>query len=94
MLRDNIPLLMTYYGPIGTDLRLGEVTMRMQKMPNRAARPITFTDLRNRSGMNGSGSMTSAMKWSSQTCSPRCCSQAEATPGPMISERPNCSKTL
>ena len=25
-------------------------------MPNRAARPITFTDLRNLSGMNGSGS--------------------------------------
>lgn len=38
MLRDNIPLIMTYYGPIGTGLRMGEVQMRLEPAPNRTAR--------------------------------------------------------
>ena len=38
MLRDNIPLIMTYYGPIGSGLRLGDVGLRIQRSPNRAAR--------------------------------------------------------
>ena len=38
MLRDNIPLIMTYYGPIGTDLRMGDVSLLLQRAPNRAAR--------------------------------------------------------
>lgn len=37
-LRDNIPILVTYYGPIGSGLRLGDVSMRLQAAPNRAAR--------------------------------------------------------
>jgi thioesterase domain-containing protein len=37
-LRDSIPVLVTYYGPIGSDLRLGEVGMWLEEAPNRAAR--------------------------------------------------------
>jgi thioesterase domain-containing protein len=38
MLRDNIPLIMTYYGPIGSGLKLGDVGLRMRRAPNRTAR--------------------------------------------------------
>ena len=37
-LRDAIPVLVTYYGPIGSGLRLGEVNLQLQAAPNRAAR--------------------------------------------------------
>jgi thioesterase domain-containing protein/acyl carrier protein len=37
-LRDAIPVLVTYYGPIGSGLSLGEVNLRLQPAPNRAAR--------------------------------------------------------
>jgi thioesterase domain-containing protein len=38
LLRDNIPLIMSYYGPIGSGVHMGDVKMRMQPAPNRAAR--------------------------------------------------------
>lgn len=37
-LRDSIPVLVTYYGPIGSDLHLGEVNLWLEDAPNRAAR--------------------------------------------------------
>jgi thioesterase domain-containing protein len=37
-LRDAIPVLVTWYGTIGTALRLGDVPLRLQHAPNRAAR--------------------------------------------------------
>jgi thioesterase domain-containing protein len=37
-LRDAIPVLVTYYGPIGSDLRLGDIPLRLCSAPNRAAR--------------------------------------------------------
>lgn len=37
-LRDNIPVLVTYYGPIGSGLSLGDIALRIEKAPNRAAR--------------------------------------------------------
>ncbi len=37
-LRDNVPLIMTYYGPIGTDLSMGDTTLVLQRAPNRASR--------------------------------------------------------
>jgi thioesterase domain-containing protein len=38
VLNDYAPLLLNYLGPIGTDLRLGEVGLRLHRSPNRAAR--------------------------------------------------------
>ncbi|HEU5471334.1 MAG TPA: condensation domain-containing protein [Actinophytocola sp.] len=38
MLRDNIPVMLNYLGPIGNDLYLGDVAMRLERGPNRAAR--------------------------------------------------------
>ncbi|MFI9450687.1 condensation domain-containing protein [Amycolatopsis sp. NPDC052450] len=37
-LRDAIPLLVTWYGSIGVGLRLGDVSLKLQRAPNRAAR--------------------------------------------------------
>ena len=37
-LRDSIPVLVTYYGPIGSDLRIGDIPLRLRSAPNRAAR--------------------------------------------------------
>lgn len=37
-LRGTIPVLITYYGPIGSGLGLGDATLRLQQSPNRAAR--------------------------------------------------------
>jgi thioesterase domain-containing protein len=37
-LRDAIPVLVTWYGSIGVGLRLGDVSLRLQRAPNRAAR--------------------------------------------------------
>jgi thioesterase domain-containing protein len=36
--RDAVPVILTYLGPIGNGLTLGDVRMRMQRAPNRAAR--------------------------------------------------------
>jgi thioesterase domain-containing protein len=37
-LRDSIPVLVTYYGPIGSGLTLGDVNLRLEQAPNRTAR--------------------------------------------------------
>ena len=37
-LRDAIPILVTWYGSIGVGVRLGDVSLRLQRAPNRAAR--------------------------------------------------------
>lgn len=37
-LRDAIPVLVTWYGSIGVGLRLGDVSLKLQRAPNRAAR--------------------------------------------------------
>ena len=37
-LRDAIPVLVTWYGSIGSGLRLGDVSLRLTRAPNRAAR--------------------------------------------------------
>ncbi|MEV6912655.1 condensation domain-containing protein [Amycolatopsis sp. NPDC051071] len=37
-LRDAIPILVTWYGSIGVGLRLGDVALKLQRAPNRAAR--------------------------------------------------------
>jgi thioesterase domain-containing protein len=48
MLNDYAPLLLNYLGPIGNDLRLGDVDMFLHRSPNRAARSdiaIAFWDV-------------------------------------------------
>jgi thioesterase domain-containing protein len=37
-LRDAVPVLVTWYGSLGTAMRLGEASLRLQRAPNRAAR--------------------------------------------------------
>lgn len=37
-LRDAIPILVTWYGSIGVGVQLGDVSLRLQRAPNRAAR--------------------------------------------------------